>query len=555
MENRKQVESVVRNTGLSRYCVDFRFMAALRTWTRVFVLLALVAATATAQTQKTAHVRPINGSRMIVGDGEVADYTVQCFLHLCGEVAPDVAVIRLDGQPRITTAHLDQHGVSSVFVVDSINGDADPTALTEKLLAASGIWIEGEAESILANPLLMALLKNVTKRNGIIAVSSTAISVLEKLDENDQAKRLQSPFVKCDFHFGDLPATDSKADESTPVKVHFSIPDSSVLVIHGGRRIAGYGDKDVSLLVAGANGWPERRDTFECPDVFGPNSYPFYGRALLSWIRSANERRQPVFPVQDPASPVLENGTLFLHGGSRLKESVMQQFIKLVGGKEAPIVCIPSSRSFRWSETPESYSADLLIERGLSNVTVLHTSDPAFADESEAFAQLLNNAKGVWIDGGRTYRFMDCYQGTQVETLIANVLKRGGVVGGSSAGCQVPSDFLVRGNPRTNRSIVHEGYTRGMGLLKGVIIDAHFLQRGRHEPFLGLMKEHPQMLGIGIDENTAIIVQKNFARVVGPHAVSFYDLTADSGREFKPVILKAGQTYDLKSKAATKTDE
>jgi cyanophycinase-like exopeptidase len=91
-----------------------------------------------------------------------------------------------------------------------------------------------------------------------------------------------------------------------------------------------------------------------------------------------------------------------------------------------------------------------------------------------------------------------------------------------------------------------------MGLLKGVIIDAHFLQRGRHEPFLELMKEHPQMLGIGIDENTAVIINKHSARVIGPNAVSFYDLKGKGGEDFKPVILKSGETYDLKSKTAVK---
>ena len=145
---------------------------------------------------------------------------------------------------------------------------------------------------------------------------------------------------------------------------------------------------------------------------------------------------------------------------------------------------------------------------------------------------------------------MDSYENTQVETLIGEVLERGGVVGGSSAGCQVPSDILVRGNPRSNRDIFHGGYTRGMGLLKGVIIDAHFLQRERHEPFLGLMKQHPQTLGIGIDESTALIVEGHQGRVIGEAAVSFYDLTNESQGEFKPVILNAGDTYDLKARKA-----
>jgi len=143
---------------------------------------------------------------------------------------------------------------------------------------------------------------------------------------------------------------------------------------------------------------------------------------------------------------------------------------------------------------------------------------------------------------------MGSYEGTQVPELLVQVLNRGGVVGGSSAGCQVPSDFLVRGNPTSNRDIEFGGYTRGMGLLKGVIIDAHFLQRGRHEPLLGLVKKYPQMLGIGIDESTALIVNGQQGRVVGNAAVSFYDLRSETEGEFKPVILKVGESYDLKSR-------
>jgi cyanophycinase len=491
----------------------------------------------------TAHVRPIVGSRMVVGDGKLADYTVKCFLHLCHDVSPKVVVINLDGSARITENRLKEHGAGSVLTLDSIATDAETLAL--QLLGAGGVWIEGKADAVSKNALLLALLKNVTQRNGVIAVGSSSLSLLSDLDDNDRAKRLRSPFASCEFHFGARASASGDRSGQKQHSVHCSIPNSSVLVVHGGRRIAGYGNDDIRMFVKKANGWPARRSTFECPDVFSSGSYPFYGLDLLSWIRSANERGQAAFPPKEAGTPVVKSGTLFLHGGSRIQKDVMREFVKLVGDNQ-PIVCIPSASQFDWSEEPDSYSAEVLGEMGYSNVTVLHTDDPYVANENDDFADLLSNAKGVWIDGGRTYRFMDCYQGTRVEKLIADVLKRGGVVGGSSAGCQVPSDFLVRGNPRTNRAIVHDGYTRGMGLLKGVIIDAHFLQRGRHEPFLGLMQQHPQMLGIGIDERTALVVKGHTGRVIGPNAVSFYDLETETRGDFKPVILKAGGEYDLK---------
>ncbi|MEO1528080.1 MAG: Type 1 glutamine amidotransferase-like domain-containing protein [Planctomycetota bacterium] len=496
----------------------------------------------------TPHIRPIDGSRMVVGDGKIAEYTVKCFLHLCRQTRPTVAIIRLAGSTRITEARLKETGAGSVTVIDSL--PSDQNKLTMQLIDATGVWIEGNVEALKENDLLIELLKNVTHKNGVIAVGSKSVSLLPELDQNDFEQRLRSPFAKCDFHMGARVSGANAKDAEH--RVQWWIPKTSTLVFHSGRRIAGYGYDDVRVSVPKANGWPERRGTFECPDVFSPGSYPFYGLDLLSWVRSANERDQALFPAKNAATPVVENGTLFLHGGSRIEPDMMRQFVELVGGKGSPIVCIPSASRFDWSQAPNSYSEDVLASIDHFNVEVLHTQDPLVAHESAEFERLLKNAKGVWIDGGRTYRFMDSYQGTRVEKLIAEVLKRGGVVGGSSAGCQVPSEFLVRGNPRTNRDIVHGGYTRGLGLLKGTIIDAHFLQRERGAPFLELMRKHPQMLGIGIDERTALIVKGSLGRVVGPNAVSFYDLKTKTDGDFQPVILKAGEAYDLKLRERAK---
>ena len=499
-----------------------------------------------SQQQASRLLRPIAGSRMIVGDGDVPDYVVDCFLHLSGNASPHVVVINLNGKARIDSERWENRGADSVTVLSSLPKDFQ--ALTMQLLNADGVWVQGNPEAIAKNPLLLSLLKNTAKRSGVIAVDSSTVSLLSKLDDRDEAKRLESPFAKCEFHFGEAWSAKNNEDLGSPRKVHWSIPDSSAAVVHAGRRIAGYGDRDISLMVEKANGLPKREVTFECLDVFGPGGYPSYSQDLFAWVRAANERGRPTFPPTDAGTPIVENGTLFLHGGSRLNQDVLQEFVKLTGGKDASFVCIPSAKSFDRFEEPDSYMAEKLREFDCNNVTILHAADPFVADQSKAFARILKNADGVWIDGGRTFRFMDSYEGTQVPKLLAQVLDRGGVVGGSSAGCQVPSDFLVRGNPTSNRDIEYDGYTRGMALLKGVIIDAHFLQRERHEPFLGLMKKYPQMLGIGIDESTALIVKGSKGRVVGNAAVSFYDLQADATDEFKPVILKAGQSYDLKSR-------
>lgn len=513
-------------------------------FTTFILSVVFLAADGFSHQERDALVRPFEGSRLIVGDGEVPNYILDYFLYMSGDQAADVVLIDLDGEARVTKERCEKRGVGSVSVLSRIPQNTE--ALTLQLLNVDGVWIEGNPEAIAKHPLLLSLLKNVTKRNGVIALGSSSVSILSELDQNDKDKRLQSPFAKCEFYFGGENSAENADEKDSHLKVHWTIPDSAGLVVHQGRRIVGFGHEDISVLVKEANGWPKREHTLECIDVFGAGECYSYSLDLLSWVRSANERGRPAYPPKEIELPIVENGTLFLHGGSRLHEDVLEEFVRLAGGKDVQFVCIPSAQRFDRFDSPGSYSEGSLRDMGCENVTVVHTDDPFVANESKEIAELIGSAQGVWIDGGRTYRFMDCYEDTQVPQLLADVLKRGGVVGGSSAGCQVPSDFLVRGNPTSNQDIEYGGYTRGMGLLKGVIIDAHFLQRERHEPFLGLMKKHPQFLGIGIDESTALIVQKDQGRVIGKAAVSFYDMKSSANGVFQPVVLKAGESYDLK---------
>ncbi len=95
------------------------------------------------------------------------------------------------------------------------------------------------------------------------------------------------------------------------------------------------------------------------------------------------------------------------------------------------------------------------------------------------------------------------------------MLRRGGVIGGSSAGATIQGDYLCRGSPLNNTDMICEGYERGLGFLPGVAIDQHFAQRKRFADMTALVKTYPQLLGIGIDESTAIVVQGSVAEVMG----------------------------------------
>jgi len=314
----------------------------------------------------------------------------------------------------------------------------------------------------------------------------------------------------------------------------------------------------VEVRLDGTKHTAERRETLQGTAELGEGGELGDGRALpyaldlRRWLRLAHARAFESQRSAEVGVPHLKSGTLVVSGGGGVSDEAFARFIQAAGGKDAPIVCIPSAQVFGAGRRPRSYGKRRLEALGCSAVTLLHVSDPRDAHDDVRRLRQLEQAKGVWIDGGRTFRFMDAFGGTRAHKAIRAVLARGGAVGGSSAGCQVVGDLLVRGNPRTNQDIFYAGYTRGLGLLPGVVFDAHFLQRGRGEPFAALVQQHPAYLGIGVDEDTSLVIHGRVAEVVGEHAVSFYDARTKPDSPVPlptPVVLRTGDTYDLVQRA------
>jgi cyanophycinase len=182
----------------------------------------------------------------------------------------------------------------------------------------------------------------------------------------------------------------------------------------------------------------------------------------------------------------------------------------------------------------------------VANITVL---TQRYAEvETEAFQSALKSATGVWFGGGRQWNFVDAYEGTTAIELFHDVLRRGGVIGGSSAGATIQGEFLVRGHPLGNTVMMAEGYERGFAFLPGVAIDQHFAQRGRQPDLLPVIKRHPKLLGIGIDEGTAVVVTGSKAEVIGQHSAHFV-----SAQLLKSMPPEASLPLDVSSAAALYT--
>ena len=255
-----------------------------------------------------------------------------------------------------------------------------------------------------------------------------------------------------------------------------------------------------------------------------------------------------VVAFADPIVTGPEHGTLVIVGGGRVGAEILTRMFDLGGGKSAPIVVIPTASG------AEDYPADwsglkMFKDVGATNITLLHTKDRRVAD-SEAFVKPITTAKIVWFVGGRQWRLVDSYSHTRTQREVEKVLERGGVVAGSSAGASIISSYMVRGARENNYIMMAPGYEEGFGLMKGVAIDQHMLTRNRQDDLEEVVAKHPELLGIGIDESTAIIVQGQQFEIVGASKIAIHDGRTVAGERQqrngrKYYFMGPGERYDL----------
>ncbi|HTI64135.1 MAG TPA: Type 1 glutamine amidotransferase-like domain-containing protein [Gemmatimonadaceae bacterium] len=256
--------------------------------------------------------------------------------------------------------------------------------------------------------------------------------------------------------------------------------------------------------------------------------------------RSSNSANRPASTQVGPA-----NGTVIVVGGGAMGPEIYGKFIEAAGGPNALIIDVPTAGgdSVYNQNAPGTRGWK---QAGAKNVYVLHTTDRKLAD-SDSFAAIVSKAGGVWFEGGRQYHLVDSYAGTKTERAFHDVLARGGVVGGSSAGASILGDFLVRGAPSNNNYIMDDpGYEKGFAFLRGVGIDQHVVARERLPDLAdSIMPKYPNLLGISEDEGTAWVVHGDTATIVGRNKAFVYG-AKDSDDEGKPFLtLHPGDRFNL----------
>jgi len=240
-----------------------------------------------------------------------------------------------------------------------------------------------------------------------------------------------------------------------------------------------------------------------------------------------------------------ENGALVIVGGGNVGEDVWGRFLELAGGaSEARLIVVPTAGG------SEEYNEERVVatwrNRGVEQVKMLHTIDPVVAD-TEEFVTDLREATGVWFNGGRQWRLTDAYLNTLTLQEFHDVLARGGVIGGSSAGATIQGSYLARGAPEGNQIMMSPGHEESFGFLKNSAIDQHIDTRNRWTDLYEIITAHPELLGIGISESTAIVVTKDIFEVIGPGKVAIHDarLTLAYGDTTHYSTLERGDWFDI----------
>ena len=258
------------------------------------------------------------------------------------------------------------------------------------------------------------------------------------------------------------------------------------------------------------------------------------------------------------AQPLIgpEKGSLIIVGGGTVGVEIWEKFVSLAGGPNANIIIVPTAGDDSAIVKGMTTDKTALEKAGVTQISFLHTRDPKVAN-TEAFVAPLKKATGIWFVGGRQWKLADAYLNTLTQKEFVNVLNRGGVIAGTSAGATIQGSFMVRGDTKGNTIMIGD-HTQGFDFIHHVTIDQHVMRRNRQFDLVDVIKQKPDLLGIGIDESTAIVVQRDTCQVIGASYVAIYDIAQINGQSKGPrgensssgpfYYISRGQRFDLKER-------
>ena len=521
-------------------------------------LLALLVLTVQQTFANDLYIDPAGaqGRLVIVGGGMIPTAAQGQFVAWAGGRGAKILVVTTasedagtDQQDRFSKPW-DDFDINSVLIVHAESREeASSKSFLKSLQEATGVWFVGGSQQRIIDRYVGTSfeeeLYQLLQRGGVVGGTSAGAVVQSHLAIVGGSRRPQLdtgfdllPGAVIDQHFTER---DGLARLQNTMRKHTSKvglgidKDTALLVDRRFMKVVGAGA--VTAVLPRARKGQQEIVKYPADSLID----------LISLRRMVRDRQFPVFPPVKVSEPIVEKGTLMIVGGGRMPLQLVKEFVAAAGGKDAHIVVLPTSMP---DPLPEDYGKRMFEAGGAKNITVLRQRERT-AVESEEMLEALKTADGVWFGGGRQWRFVDAYEHTKAYPLIHEVLAKGGIIGGSSAGASIQGDYLARANPLGNREIMAPGYEKGFGFLPGSAIDQHFKQRNRFKDMTSLVDKYPQLLGIGIDEGTALVVRGRIGVVKGDGAVHFYDRrrTVMEG-EKDYVTIESGRSFDLVDRRA-----
>ncbi|WP_141736230.1 cyanophycinase [Oligoflexus tunisiensis] len=221
-------------------------------------------------------------------------------------------------------------------------------------------------------------------------------------------------------------------------------------------------------------------------------------------------------------------GPLLVIGGAEDKKGeqvILKEFIRLAGGDAARIVIMTVATEHPY-EVGEDYTQifrKLMGDSGEDQVQCVHIESREEAQHEKSLAAI-ESASGVFFTGGDQFRITSLLGGTRVDALLHARHEDGLVLAGTSAGASMMSTtMIIEGSAHDTARVGMVRLGAGLEFLPGVLIDQHFAQRGRINRLLSAIAEYPHHLGIGIDENTALVVHGHEFEVIGTGSVTVID--------------------------------
>jgi cyanophycinase len=237
---------------------------------------------------------------------------------------------------------------------------------------------------------------------------------------------------------------------------------------------------------------------------------------------------------------------LILIGGGKRTPDILTKFIEMSGNENGKILVIP------WASGEQEVSFSNIKNEvaALSKIPVENAPlAPLNAETKAKLLEQLKTAKGIFFCGGDQNRIMEVLKDKELFKIMHEMYKNSVVFAGTSAGTAIMSEIMITGEGDFKVIDGSKVETKkGLGLLNEIIVDQHFIKRQRQNRLIGLIFQNPTLLGVGIDENTALVVEQNrYAEVLGESQVMIFE-TLKKSNEMKFLMLQKGEKFDLKKR-------